>query len=117
MTSPEPPWTPAHVSPHLAVHPSPPRRSAATLVVGLVLSIGGLAAAPICALLVLLTANPCGMFGDHCADYGKTDPTAELFLLAFFVSVGFLLVGVVLVVVDAVARARDRRRPAPHPHL
>lgn len=64
-------------------------------VLGLVGMAGG-------GLGVLMTANTCGMFADHCTDDGKTGAGADLFVLLFMFSVALALLGVCMVIIGAV---------------
>jgi hypothetical protein len=76
------------------------------VVIGLMVAITGGFLAIVFLLGALLTANPCGAFGDACDDYGTT-PTSFVVMLALtFVAVVAALGGVVVMVVGHGRRNR-----------
>ena len=76
------------------------------MVIGLMIAITGGFLAIVFFLGALLTANPCGAFGDACDDYGTT-PTSFVVMLALtFVAIVAALGGVVVMVVGHGRRNR-----------
>jgi hypothetical protein len=68
----------------------------------------GLVGAPACLVAAVLTANPCGTFGDQCADYGQTSGIAVAFLYGMLLSAGVVIAGFVVLIVGLVSRHRER---------
>ena len=71
---------------------------------GLIIGLTALVGLPISALITLLTANACGMFGDGCDEYGQTGDGFEVALAALGLSVIGVVVGIVLALIPADAR-------------
>jgi hypothetical protein len=93
-----------------ALPPPPHRRQKRSgIAVGVLMTIVGLVGAPACLAAALLTANPCGPFGDQCADYGQTSSIAVAFLYGTVVCAGLVVAGLVMLTVGMTSRRRERR--------
>jgi hypothetical protein len=80
-------------------HEQPRGQSASQLmIVGLIVVIVSGFLIPVFSLGALLTANPCGAFGDACDDYGTTPPAFFVMLALTFLAVVAFIVGVVLMI-------------------
>jgi hypothetical protein len=101
---PEGPWA-------QAVLPPPPssRRKGSGVAIGVVMVVVGVLGVPACLVAAVLTANPCGSFGDQCADYGQTSSVAVAFMYGMVLSAGLVIAGVVVMTVSLLSRRRDRR--------
>jgi hypothetical protein len=69
----------------------------------------GLVGVPACLVAALLTANPCGTFGDQCASYGQTSTIAVGFIYGMVLSAGLAVAGFVVLIASLVSRRRERR--------
>jgi hypothetical protein len=76
------------------------------MIVGLIITVVSGFFVPVFFIAAVLTANPCGAFGDACDDYGTT-PTAFAVMLALtFLAIAALIVGLVLWVIGFTRRNR-----------
>lgn len=59
----------------------------------------GVLGVPTLLVAAVLTANPCGAFGDHCASYGQTSTVAVVFFSGAVLAVVVAVAGLVLAIV------------------
>lgn len=87
--------------------PPPRRRRRGGLIIGgVTLFVLGALGAPTLLVVAVLTANPCGAFGDHCASYGQTSTVAVVAFSGAAVAAVVAVLGLVLTIVGAVSHRR-----------
>ena len=85
----------------------PPGQSARHMMIaGLIITVVSGFFAPVFFFAAVLTANPCGAFGDACDDYGKTSTESVVMLALTFLAIAALIVGLVLCVMGFIRRNR-----------
>jgi hypothetical protein len=75
------------------------------VVAGALLTVIGIAGVPISLVAALLTANPCGAFGDHCAQYGQTSDAASGFVGLAYISGVAAVAGISLTMSGGISRS------------
>jgi hypothetical protein len=90
------------------VLPPPPRhrRKSNAIGVGIVMGVVGLLGVPAFLVAAVLTANPCGPFGDQCESYGQTSDIAVAFLYGMLLSGALAIAGVVVATAGLISRRR-----------
>jgi hypothetical protein len=66
------------------------------MIAGLIITVVSGFLAPVFFVATVLTANPCGAFGDACDDYGTTSTDFVVMLALTFLAIAALIVGLVL---------------------
>ena len=82
-------------------HIEPPRRgSDGMLAGGIVLTVLAALGIPFFGLMALLTANPCGAFGDACDEHGQVGEGFGVSVALLALSIAGVVAGIVLIVVS-----------------
>jgi hypothetical protein len=76
------------------------------VVAGALLVVIGITGVPVSLFAALMSANPCGAFGDHCAQYGQTSDAASGFVGLALLSGLAAVAGFALLIGAAASRPR-----------
>jgi hypothetical protein len=79
-------------------------RSTSTIAGALLLAVG-IVGVPLSLVAALVTANPCGAFADHCAQYGQTSDVASAFFGLVYLAVGAAVMGFVLIIAGRMSKS------------